>query len=214
MKTLTLTAALITLASSAPARGAEFKIMKPGEWRSELVQSSMGPAAKFIKPQTLCIAEADNKRDWESVLKDEFQKSQMDCKLDKLKQDKDAVSYQIHCRGSEAGKGQKNSLPPDAKYQGTVTVSRESETSYIMDSDSKVSGLTLSDADLSKIPAEQRKALAAVLAMQTGDLKVKMKHRYTFVKTGCVKKSSTPVKASVETIRPESEKAPALPGKK
>lgn len=204
MKILALVTAVAAL--SSPALAADFKIMKPGEWRSEVVESSMGPAAKFIKPQTLCISEADTKRDWEAVLTEEFKKSQMDCKLDKLKQESAMVSYKINCTGQKAAKDQKNALPPDATYEGTVTVSRESDTAYLMDSDSKVTGLKVSDADLSKIPEEQRKALAAVLALQTGDIKVKMKQRYTFIKPDCVKKSSTPVKATVEPAKVEPKK--------
>lgn len=205
MKTLVMLSLLSAM--SSPAFAAQFKVMKAGEWRSEIVESSMGIAGKMIKPQTLCIDENDVKRDWEAVLKDQFKKSQMDCKLDKLKEESSSISYHINCKGTEASEGKKGSIPKDATYEGTVHMQRESDTAYLLDTDSKMRGIKVSEADLAKIPAEQRKAIAGILAMQTGDIKVKMKQRYSFVKAGCVKAKEPEVKATV--IPAPAPEAPA-----
>lgn len=201
MKTIAC-ALLLSLATSEAAFAASFKVMKAGEWKSEIVDSSLGAFGQAIKPQTLCVDENDVKRDWQTFLKDELKKSQMDCKLDKLKEETSSISFNIDCKGNEASASKNSSVPKDASFAGTVVMTRESDSSYLVDLDSKMSGLKLSEADQAKIPEAQRKALAGILSMQTGEIKMKVKQRYTFVKEGCVKKKSLDVKASVEPAIP------------
>ena len=198
-----LTLALLALAMPKPAFAAKFQGMKPGEWKSEVIESSLGPAGRLIEPRTQCISEEDVKRDWDAVIKDEFKKTSMDCQLDKQKEETSSIAYSISCKGTEASKGKKNSLPPGATFEGTVSVVRESDNAFLLDTDSKLKGYKLPEADLAKIPAEQRQMVAAALAMQAGDIRMKMKQRYTFVKAGCVKKDSS-VKATVEPAKPEA----------
>ncbi len=192
---------LLLLALSLPQHAlAKFEAMKPGEWKAEIIESSFGAAGKLAAPRVECISEEESKRDWEAFVKDEFKKSAMDCQLTKLKEDSSNISYKVQCEGTDNSQGKKDALPKGSKFLGTVDVKRESDTSYLMDSDSKLTGYKLPESEMAKIPAEQRQMVAAALAMKSGDIHLKVKQRYSYIGAKCTKADSS-VKASVEKIK-------------
>ncbi len=182
---------------------AKFEAMKPGEWKAEIVESSFGAVGKMAKPRIECVTEEESKRDWEAFVKDEFKKSAMDCQLTKLKEDASNISYKVQCEGTDTSSGKKDALPKGSKFLGTVDVKKESDTVYLMDSDSKLTGYKLPEAEMAKIPAEQRQMVAAALAMKSGDIHLKVKQRYTYNGSKCSKPDAS-VKASVEPSKSET----------
>ncbi|MBC7662063.1 MAG: hypothetical protein H7249_20400 [Chitinophagaceae bacterium] len=186
-KSLSFAAFMFAALSSAPLAAADLQMMKPGEWGVEVVESSLGPATSAIKTKPFCVDEKDGKKDWESLMKDEMRKTELDCKLDKLKQDASILSYHVDCTATELAKGKSGVMPVGSKVEGTLTMTRESDKVYILDQDTKATGLKAPAAELAKVPEAQRKMLEGVLAMSSGSLKFKMKQKYTYAKAVCTK---------------------------
>ncbi|RZA12320.1 MAG: hypothetical protein EOP10_31580 [Proteobacteria bacterium] len=203
MKNLAPALALLIVSSSLTA--AEFKLMKAGEWRSELIEPKVGQAAPFIKPSNFCIREKDKIGDWEKNVKDQMAKSNMDCTLTQKAQEAASVSYAMDCKAKASEGGKPSNIPAGTTYEGTTVLKRESDTVYLVESDSLVKGLKISDADLSKIPAEHRAAAAAALAMSAGGVKLKTVQKLSFVKASCDKSPNQTT---------QSESAPSVPAKK
>jgi hypothetical protein len=203
MKTFSPTLLLLLLSSSSLS-AAEFRLMKAGEWRSELVEPKVGQAAPFVKPSTFCIKAGDKISDWEKKLKDEMAKSNMDCMLNPLKQDEANVSFAMNCKAKPAEAGKPSKVPEGTTYEGTVVLKRESDSAYFVETDSTVKGMKISDADLGKIPAEHRAAAAAALAMSAAGIKLKTVQRLSYLKASCDKSPDS---------SPKPEPAPSAPAK-
>lgn len=189
--TLSVSSFVTLLGGSAQA--AEFQALKKGEWKVEVVESSLGPIASALKAQTICIDEKARTNSWEKRVKDELAKSKMDCDVKALKQDANSASYNVSCKGTEASAAK--NMPSGSKVDGVMNVVRESDSSYFMDQDAKASGLALNPAALAKIPEAQRAAVAALLATQSNGIHIKMKQHYSFVKDRCGKEQKDAPKA-------------------
>ncbi len=189
---LFLSVPVLAFALNGQARAAEFQALKKGEWKVEVVESSLGAMGKSVlKPQTICIDEKSASMNWEKRMKEELAKTKMDCDLKQLKQEAAAISYSVSCKGTEASAAK--NMPVGSKVDGIMNVSRESDTSYYLEQDSKASGLAMDQATLEKIPAAQRAAVAGILATQTAGIQIKSKQHYTFVSANCAKEAA-PVK--------------------
>lgn len=196
MHSLSKSLVLLTLAIGPSALAANFQMLKAGEWNVETLESSLGPATSAIKTKPFCIEDKDSKKDWESVMKDELKKTELDCKLDKLKEEATLISYHVDCTATEAAKGKSGAMPVGSKVDGTMTVTRESDTAYVLDQNTKATGLKVPAVDLSKVPEAQRKMLEGVMGMSGGNINFKMKQRYSFAKATCSKNEHTPAPAA------------------
>lgn len=180
---------LIASSFSGQVRAADFQPLKKGEWKVEVVESSLGVAgAAVLKPQVVCIDEKASSASWEKRMKDELAKTKMDCDFKQLKQDAAAISYKVTCKGTEASAAK--NMPLGSMADGVMNVSRENDSSYFMEQDTKASGLALDAATLAKVPAAQRAAVAAVLATQSKGIHIKSKQHYSYVAAICSKGTS------------------------
>ena len=180
-----------SFAFSSLAAAAEFQQLKKGEWKVEVVESSLGVAGGvLLKPQVVCIDEKTASSNWEKRMKDELAKTKMECDFKQLKQDAAAISYSVNCQGTEASAAK--NMPAGSKVDGVMTVSRQSDISYFMEQDTKASGLALDPATLAKIPAAQRAVVAGVLATQSNGIHVKSKQHYSYVGALCSKEKEAP----------------------
>jgi hypothetical protein len=185
ISTKTFAVLFLSSLSSSSLMAAAFQPMKKGEWKFEVVESSMGVAAQaLMKPETFCVDDKTSKN-WEQRMKDEVSKSKMDCDFKELEQSSSKVAYSVKCKGTEASAAK--NMPVGSTVDGTFHIVRESDTSYLMDQDTKATGIGLPEETLAKIPAAQRAALAGVLASQKGAIAIKSKHKYSFVKDSCDK---------------------------
>src|SRR5881628_948540 len=108
--------------ASTPALATDFQMLKPGEWNVEVMESSLGPATSAIKTKPFCLDEKDSKKDWEAVMKDQLKKTQLDCNLQKLKQEAALISYHVDCTATEAAQGKSGAMPVGSKVDGTMTM--------------------------------------------------------------------------------------------
>ncbi|RYZ59273.1 MAG: hypothetical protein EOP07_04500 [Proteobacteria bacterium] len=175
---------LSSLATSSLSAAA-FQPMKKGEWKLEVLETSMGPAAQaLMKPETFCVDDKTTKN-WEQRMKEEVGKSKMECDFKELEQSVSKIAYNVKCKGTEASAAK--NMPIGSTVDGTFHIVRESDTSYLMDQDTKATGVGLPADALAKIPAAQRAALSGILASQKGGISIKSKHKYSFIKDSCDK---------------------------